>query len=177
MSRAWIVALLLAAAQVAGAEEPALDAPTSASLSAREDDLLARVRAFDADRYDDLLRLRTTDRAAYWVALARVARLVDREAPPSPELRAQLARVEALRSRYPQGLARLSPTEDKAVRAEFTDIGTRIFDLRQAERRARIESIRAALTDLQADVARRDQERAALIQAFVDRVMRGTVEP
>ena len=171
-----VVLLLLATAPVARAADPVSETSTAASLQAREDDLLARVRAFDPERYQDLVRLRTTDRGAYWVALARVARLVDRESAPSVELRAQVARVDALRQRYPQGLDHLSAADDKVVRAEFTDIGTRIFDIRQAERRARIESIRAALADLQADVARRDQDRAALIQAFVDKVMRGSVD-
>ena len=57
-----VVLLLLATAPVARAADPVSETSTAASLQAREDDLLARVRAFDPERYQDLVRLRTTDR-------------------------------------------------------------------------------------------------------------------
>lgn len=158
------------------AQEADPEAPTAAdTLREREAQLLDAVRAFDPERHAELLRLKETDRRAYVAAMLRIARFVDRAAPGlrDPAVATELAKLDALRDRYPGGFDALSPPERKRVTAEVTTVAERLFDLRQAERRARIEALRTDLDALVADVARRDGEREALVRRFVEAFLAG----
>jgi hypothetical protein len=154
-------------------ETPVLDALDA--LRARESELLAVVAARDPEKHAALLRLRDTDRRAYWMRLGMVARMLDGDLPPPPPpaLRAAMAELEALRARYPDGTDGLSTADARALRAELTALATRIFDLKQAERRDRIARLREALAALEADVAARDKDRKARIEAWVDQFLSG----
>ncbi len=170
--------LLLGLALLTGPVSEAVAAPPDQPaeidrLRGREVQLLDRIRAFDEARYEQMLRLKESDLRAYYWALAKVARSVDRPRPESPELVEELRRLEAMRARYPQGLSEVGKQELASVRREATEIAERIFDIKQKLRRAKIEELRAALSDLESDVARRDRERKALIERFVDDVMWG----
>lgn len=154
---------------------PPPDAPSLSDVQAREADLLRRVAAFDAERHAELLRLKREQPDAYWRALGRVAAFSDRlgRHEPSPEEVALHGRLEAVRARHGDNLLALPAKEQAAVRAELTAIATDIFAARQAERRRRIDELQQALAHLQADVARRDTDRDALLQQFVDAFMAG----
>ena len=58
--------------------------------------------------------------------------------------------------------------ERNDVRAEIEGIASQIFDLKQAERRERIQQLRAALTELEVDVTLRDAERNKRIDDFIE---------
>lgn len=167
-------------APTAHADGPFLsEGPTLAELLAREEELLARVRAVNPERHADLLRLKARDESAYAFALARVARMVDRAADGEaahPELAAIRARFAELERAYPDGLAGLPKKEQQQVRRTVTELAEQIFEIKQTERRRRLEEARAKLAELEAEISRRDAERDALIEAFVDQALRGRVD-
>ncbi|MCB9682695.1 MAG: hypothetical protein H6733_14615 [Alphaproteobacteria bacterium] len=157
---------------------PLVDDATVDRLREREAQLLERLHALDPDRYAEVVALKRTNPRAYVGALMRLAHFFDRgvAGPPSPELQAEIAALQAIRARYPDGMTTLSAGDTRKVRTEVAAIADRVFDLRQAERRQRIDELRASLTELEEDVARRDRDRKALIDAFVDQFLLGPVD-
>lgn len=177
--RPALFALALAFAPVGALAQDEVPEGTTPSafetLRAMEDDLLDAVRTRNPDAYAQLQRLKQVDRRAYWRMLGEIARR-HQARRPNPEEKVLLDRLEALRARYPQGVADLSAAEQRVVRKDLTEIATRLFDVRQSERRARLDSLREALTELEQDVAERDATRDARIKAFVERAMLGPVD-
>jgi hypothetical protein len=174
-----LFAALTFAAPALAQEPPEPDAAQIERLLQREQEILDQVKLRAPDRYAELIALRASDRGAYLRYLFRAARVLrhagDRE-EPSPELIEQRTRLEAVRAKYPDGLDDLSKKDLAAVRAEVAEIAAKIFEIKQTQRRARIEGLRQDLTELEADVARRDQERDQILQDFVDAFLRGPVD-
>lgn len=165
-----LLTLLLAGSPAAEPPPPSDEAHLDV-VRAKEAEILARVRSFDEARYAELLALKERDPRAYLRALLRIGALTDalRERPDPPAVREQEARLAALRARHPQGLTALPAAELAAARAELTDIAARIFDARQAERRRRIDELRLALAELEAEVSTRDTNRELLIRTWVEK--------
>ncbi len=155
---------------------PALAAPSDDALvevvRAREAEVLAHLQVADPVRYRTLVALKQEDPRAYLRALLITAAGEDRP-PPNDAVRAELARVDALRQRYPGGLSALPASEQQAVRAELREVAGRIFALKQADRQRRVAELRQMVERLQAEVAQREVERDALIEAWVERVLAG----
>lgn len=148
-----------------------MDRPSMEDLRAHEDEILQRVRNFEPTRHQQLLELKQRDPLAYYAALRRLSRL-SREVGDDP---AAVARRMEMR-RIEGDLRRMNdadPTAEKDRRAAATELVTRLFELRQEERRARIQQLRSALTELEAEVTERDTTRKALIDAYVDKVLTG----
>ncbi len=137
--------------------------------------LLAALQTRDPAKHEDLMRLKRLDRRAYYKALGRLARHVH-EHRPDPETEALMARLAALKARHPQGTDALSRAERKAFEAEVTEVAEALFDRKQAKRREKIEQLKQALSELEAEVEARDKDRSARIQAFVARVLDGPAD-
>lgn len=155
---------------------PSLAAPPDDAfvevVRAREAEVLAHLQVADPVRYRTLVDLKAQDPRAYLRALLLTGAGEDRP-PPNDAIRAELGKVDALRQRYPGGLVGLSATEQQAVRVELREIAGRIFVLKQAERQRRVIELRQMVERLQAEVAQREVERDALIDAWVERVLAG----
>jgi hypothetical protein len=169
-------ALFLAPMSSALAADPLSEAVVQRML-AREAELLARLEEWDPDKHTQLLAIRDVDRRAYIGALVRISRAIEREErAPSPELVAAMRRMDAIKLRYPDGLDSVQGKDLKELRAEVTALAEEIFRLKQAERRERIQQLRASLEELEADVARRDREKDQLIRRFVDEFLEGDAD-
>lgn len=170
----WLLLWMLAGAPAAE-PPPAPDEAHLAVVRAKEAEILERVRRLDPAHHAELLALREQDPRAYWRTLLRIAFLTDpeRERPDPPAVREQEARLSALQARYPRGLTGVPADEVAAVRAELTDIATRIFEARQAERRRKIDELRLALAGLEAEVSTRDANRELLIRTWVEKELEG----
>ena len=159
--------------------ETALTSDIIERLKANESALLERVRTMAPDRHQELMVLQDTDQRAYFRALLKVARhLKAREGrgQSSPEHAALRRQLADIRAEYPDGIDDLPRKERNDVRAEIEGIASQIFDLKQAERRERIQQLRAALTEPEADVTLRDAERNKRIDDFIEDFLRGPVD-
>lgn len=175
-----LVALALGAPTLSHAgddPDPAVERPMIEALQRREAGILDRLRALNPDKHDALMVLKATDRRAYLRALVKIARMMDGMNPEvPPELLEAKTELEAIRQAHPDGFEALPRKEARAVRAEVTGIAERIFEIKQQLRRDKIAQLREALSDLEEDVARRDEDRDALIDTFVDRWLQGPVD-
>ena len=169
-----VLLLMFATAPVSTAQEPPppLDEPAIAFLRAQESDILERVQRINPEKYEELLALKASDPRAYLRALWRISRLAEHGPPHgervTPEIHEKRRELETIRrSRL---MVQPPPTGDALaqIRADVLALAEELFVLKQAERRLRIEHMQAALAELEADVARRDEEREARIANFVD---------
>jgi hypothetical protein len=176
----YALALLLTLSSSALAQQaPEPDPAAIERLLAHEQEILDAVKLRAPERYSELIALRDTDRRAYLRYLyraARVLRQVGERDAASPELLNLRGQLDAVRARYPDGIEALSKKDQAAVRAELTTLASQLFDLKQAQRRERIDELRSSLEELEADVARRDAERDAILADFVEAFLRGRVE-
>lgn len=160
------------------ATEPANDGERLAEVLRRESELLELVKRHDPTMHARLTRLASTNRPAYLAALVRVHRNVER-ARSDPAYRARVqavrsktAELEALTHDYRRGTA-----ADRArIRPELVRAAGELMDLKQEDRRSRVQELQARLAELQAEIDRREQNREQIIEDFVDRMVRGPVD-
>lgn len=152
------------------------DAQWVERLRAREAEILDAVHTRDPDKHARLLTLKQTDPGLYAATMWRLRHLSPEPTPDEIELRGLQARLQGLRDAHPDGIDGLPRKEQQAVRAEVAQIAERIFAIRQAQRRARLDELKASIAELEADVAARDAERDTRIQRFVDRFLTGPVD-
>jgi hypothetical protein len=161
---------------------PAWAVPTGAppdlerieQVRAREAELMERVRAFDLRRYEELVALKVSDPRSYLRALVRVAAMVDGPSEP-PELASLREALTALSHANPNP-ALLSAADQHALADEVRRLAASVFEVKQAERRRRIAELQATLAALEADVERRDRDRAALIERFLEQFLVGRID-
>lgn len=151
-----------------------LDSEVVAAILAREDELLDVVERTDPIQYARLTRLRDLDRAAYVAALFRVARTVER-ARDDPD---SVERWRVIREREEQvralavGFAALSAEDQGARRAQMTALARELLELKQVERRVRLEELRARLEQLEQEISAREAARSRIVDEYVDRMLR-----
>jgi hypothetical protein len=169
------------AAPTAPTPPPVPAAPTAADWSAkahqREDELLALVKTRSPERYTELAALRTSDPAAYFMALEKIARMV--EAGDDPEARARLEEMQALEVQIDvlaQAYPLQSADQQAKTRAEMERIAGHLFDLKQETRRMRLEQMSARLDELKDEISDRDAHRAEIIDDYVGRRVDGEPE-
>lgn len=161
---------------------PAWAVPTGAppdlerieAVRAREAELMERVRAFDLRRYEELVALKVSDPRSYLRALVRVAAMVDGPSEP-PELAPLRDALTALAQANPNP-SQLGAAEQRALIDEVRRLAGSVFEVKQAERRRRITELQATLASLEADVERRDRDRDALIERFIEQFMLGRID-
>ncbi|MEZ4238383.1 MAG: hypothetical protein R3F59_19975 [Myxococcota bacterium] len=170
---------LLLTLLAARAEPPAPpDDPVAAELLAREPALLQAVRDYDPAEYARILRLKEIDRAAYVAALFRVARAVDRARndPDAAARRLAMRDKEQAIRQLARGWAALPPAEQATRRAALEAQTRELLAMKQAERRARLDELRARLEALEADIQQRDARADALVQEYVDQLLAEKVD-
>ncbi|MCB9676983.1 MAG: hypothetical protein H6737_17840 [Alphaproteobacteria bacterium] len=171
------LSLLSVAPAIAGpGDEPRPHFGASTSLSEEDEArLLQEVASRDPERAEQLARLKTRDPARYYEVLGRVARGLDREAR-DPEARARHERIQGIRHEI-KALAieyQAAPDgEKKKLRKEMEKLAGDIFDLRQEERRARLDDLRERLKEAEAEVAEQDANRDAVIAEHLDALLQG----
>lgn len=153
--------------------EESVDPEVAAEVLRREKELLQLVRETDPRLHQRLVRLSKTNRRAYVLAMVRVARTVQR-ARTDPEYRRRLQAMRALSSRL-EDLAvdhRAAPVRKQpAIEQEMKKVASDLMDLRQADRRERLEQMKARLQELQDEIDRRESRRQAIIDAYVRRML------
>lgn len=147
-------------------------------LRMHEGEILEKVQHLDPEAYERLMRLRERDEGMYWAQLGRMARMLHRasEDPESAERKEEMRdlgrRLRRLRKDYPE----LDKGEQKERRAEMIDVAGQLMDLKQAERRARIEEMRGKIAHMEAEIDEREQRRDELVEGFVDQMLSEPVD-
>lgn len=75
-----------------------------------------------------------------------------------------------------EGFDALPASEQKVRRKELERLAGELMDLKQAERRDRLEELRARLTELEAEIDQREKDRARIVEEYVDQLVRGEVD-
>ncbi len=147
-----------------------------ASLSISDDEeaaLLEFVEEHAPDRIEQLQRLKRRDPARYARALQRIQRQAER-VEDDPEAMARMERLQGLRHQI-KALAiehrSASDKDQKKLRKEMESLANQVFELRQEERRQRIEHIKAKLSEAEAEIADQDARRDAVIAEHLDRLL------
>jgi Tfp pilus assembly protein FimV len=142
------------------------------------DELMELLEEHDPQQHQRMVRLEQLDPQAFALALVRVGKQVERlKADPAAQdrfrqLKEEEARVRALASGY----AELSGADQKRRRAELEAAAERIMELKQAERRARVEELRRHIAEIEADIEARDADKKRLVDAFVDQLLTERVD-
>lgn len=169
------------------AAPPPPSAPASPQESAaeREAKLLAVVQKRAPERYTELVALRAKDPVTYVFALQAAARDAradggeggDPDAsvsiPDDPRIAEIQARVDLLASDF----ATQPATVQDARRKEVLALSAELFDLRQAQRRARVAQIEERLTRLEAQIADREARREDLIARWAEKSLTTPPKP
>jgi cysteinyl-tRNA synthetase len=139
-----------------------------------EEALLEIVAKHDPEQHERLLRLREVDRPAYLLALSRVAKVVER-AKDDPEFRERRLSIQS-KTQQVKELARehrrLPAAEQPAARERIEQLVGELLDLKQQDRRARLDELRARLEQLQAEFDEREGDRQRRIDEHVDELLR-----
>lgn len=138
----------------------------------KETELLEQVEALDPAQHQRLLALRDTDRASYLAALYQASRISDRARrdPAYAERIRQIAERDRELRTMAAGFAALPAAEQAAARARMVALAGELLDLKQAERRLRVEELRARLEALEREIAERDRRRDAMVEEYVNRL-------
>jgi len=173
----WWLSLALA-----GPDEPS-DVPAAAILRPDVDAgeapidetrLLAAVKDVDPLQYERLLRLKRRDPVAYHAVLRRIERRIARTSRDpealarAVEMRSLNQQLLVLRDRYLTS----SGDERVAIRAQMVTKALALLELKQAERRARLQELQSKLDKLQAEVDERETNKDRLVDEYVDGLLR-----
>jgi len=142
------------------------------------DELMAHLERFDPRQYARMERLEQADPQAFALGLLRIAKMVER-LEGDPEAAERFRRIREA-SQQLESLARgfhdLSKAEQKRRRGEMEATARRLMELKQAERRARVEELRARITELEADIDARERDADKLVEAYVDQLLDAPVD-
>lgn len=172
----WLVCVSLS---WGGSDDEAYGQHLGRAILAQEAELLAIVSRDDPLTYRRLIRLRDTDRAAYIAGLYRVATMLDRMArdPALAERWRLISQKQAELEALAVGFASLSPAEQAARRTRLLAVARELFELRQEDRRQRIEDLTVRLQEIQRELSEREDQRDALIEQYVDSLVRPGATP
>ena len=185
MYRTILLTLCLGFSTVAVADPPAPDESLATWAQDREDRLLSIVKEHAPERYTELTALRDTDPVAYVMALHEVARMARAEGagaerPPGPGMGPasgaskpdqdpQIAALQAQIDTLATGYSALSAAEQKKRYVEIQALAGQVFDLRQAQRKRRLEEMKDRLAGLETEIADRESRRDQLIAQWLDK--------
>jgi Tfp pilus assembly protein FimV len=139
---------------------------------------MAMLERHDPRKHARMERLETTDPQAFALGLLRVAKTFQRlQADPEAASRFQAMHEETERLEVlAAGFADLSGADQKRRRAELEASARRLMELKQAERRARVEELRSKIAELEADIEAREKEADQLVDAFVEQLLQSPVD-
>ena len=149
-----------------------------ADVLRREAELLAAVEQYDEEMYGRMLVLKATDRRSYVAALVKVARNVQR-ARRDPAFRERMQAMSTLQRQLrelAEGYPSLPDRKKPAARAELERLAGKLMDLKQADRRQRLQDMEARLAEVRSEIERREAERDQIIEEFVNRLLTGPVD-
>ncbi len=139
---------------------------------------MAVLERHDPRKHAHMARLEVRDPQAFALGLLRVAKTVQRlQADPEAAERCQAMgeetkRLEALAA----GFGELSGADQKRRRAEMEASARRLMDLKQAERRSRVDELRAKIAELEGEIGAREKEADKLVDAFVEQLLTSPVD-
>lgn len=171
--------MILGSPSYAGPSDPRPQFGASESFSeAEEARVLEEIKSRDPERARRLAMVKTRDPARYYDVLKRMARAFERELR-DPEARARHERIQAVRHEI-QALALDWSTADdgakKKIRKEMDALANQMFELRQEERRGRLDELRAKLEKAEAEVAQHETRRDEVIAEHLDRLLEEIVQ-
>jgi hypothetical protein len=172
-----VIPLLLSLCGAAAQPTPPPEAAV-AQLMSREDELMTVIHNHDPQEHARMLRLREVDRGAYAAALFRVARVLERAA----EDPAAAARWQAIREREEElrrlGRSYLALPADRRpeLRARMEALAGELLELKQTERRARLEELRGRLDALNREIEAREAAREQLVREYVEQLLQERVD-
>lgn len=144
--------------------------PPPPRLSAAEEaEVLALLEAQDPARLAELRALQATDEPRYAAEIARAARMIERlRGDPAQAKRALEMRDlhRELRERA-KGLAALDEKAAQAERTALEALAGQLFELKQADRRERLQELRARIEELEAEIDQREADRTQIIDAVL----------
>jgi hypothetical protein len=156
---------------------PGLEGPAGmqgALDGAQEEKVLEMVKEFDPEAYQRLLRLKDRDVRAYTKQLIQIARRSER-LMKNPEARARFMEIRSLEVELRAMSATLegqTEAEQQKTRTAMMELGRKLFDAKQADRRASIDDLNEKIAKIQEDIKVRDQERDARIEEYIDQLTR-----
>lgn len=167
----WMVLVSVAAEPPV---QPLPDGEIVSGLLAHEGELLQAVETNDPQHYQRLMVLRESDRGSYLAALYKVSKLVER-ARSDPAFAERLQQIQVREDQLramAAGFAARSAAEQGVLRAQMVALASELMDLKQAERRSRLEELRSRLDALQREIEQREKDRDAIVGEYVDRLVR-----
>jgi signal transduction histidine kinase len=176
----WILWLGLVLAQPAPPPIPGPPPPAHelADVLDHRDELMTLLERHDPRQHARMVRLEHTDPQAFALGLLRVAKMLERlrDDPEAAErfrqIREETERLETLARDFGQ----LSAADQKRRRAEMEAGARRLMELKQAERRARVEELRARIAELEADIEAREKDADKLVDTYVDQLLQAPVD-
>lgn len=165
----WVLCLGVATAQSGPLDPPTVDiGPNERELD--EATLLRAVERIDPDQHRRLQRLRDRDPELYQTMLRRIRSRLERRAsdPEALERGVAIRKLNGELRRLRNEYRTASGNRRVAIRATMVDRGLALFELRQAERRARLRDLRTKLDNLQSEVDQREANKDELVDEYVD---------
>ena len=170
---AIITGLLLALPTLALAKPP----PPADGKRAEYRELLEEVREKHPEKFDHLMRLRNEDPKAFRHAMKRVrARLGGGMGADDPRMREEKEKMRELRDEMREAIESFHAAEgqDKErAREEVVELAEEIFEAKQIHRKLRLERIRTHVSELDAEIKEREENREALIEEWVEDKLQG----
>ncbi|MFT4624693.1 MAG: hypothetical protein ACI8PZ_003352 [Myxococcota bacterium] len=145
---------------------------------AREAEILAIVEQNDPAMFRRLQELKAMDQQAYVVTLVRVARRAER-IQRDPQARARFEMIRDLESTLramAEEYGTLEPSKQAAHRSTMEAAALRLFDAKQAERRAQLAELEEKMRELGDEIQERDQRRDDLIDDYLDQLLKLRVD-
>lgn len=140
---------------------------------ANEAEILQGVASNEPDRLEQLKRLRERDFEAYIARLAHIGKRLER-ARNDPAAAERMREIQAASDQLHQlavGFGELDGRAQKERRAEMSVLALQIFEMKQAERAARVDDMRAKIEHLQAEVDERAQRQDEIVKEYVERLI------
>jgi len=143
-----------------------------------EVDILMVVKENDPGRYEQLMDTKRTDERAYWRQMVHVARMVDRvkSDPEYPQRNMDMHLLQKQIKEKARAYDDLSAADQKTAYAEMEVLTAELFEMKQADRRQRIEELQRKLKDLEADIEQREENKEDKIKEYLDTMVRGRVD-
>jgi hypothetical protein len=144
---------------------------------AQEEEVLEMVKEFDPEAYQRLLRLKERDVRAYTKQLIQIARRSER-LMKNPEARERFMEIRSLEVELRTMAATLegqSEAEQQKTRSAMMEVGRKLFDAKQADRRANVEELNEKIAKIEEEIKIRDDERDARIEEYIDQFTRRKV--
>jgi len=193
--RGWILAMGLALSTPAFAGPPGLEGDHSEmhrpphpdggppiqvvqELLDREEELLSFLETQDPKLHQRLMRLKRVDQRAYMGQLMRVERVMERS-KSDPDVLARhlrMAQIEASLDEKADVYGTLSGKERRSLRAEMEMLTVELFELRQAERRATLQSLEERMERLRGEIDERESDRENIVDAYLDQLLQTPVD-